>query len=90
MDYIESSTDEALKAKWARGAERYGSKFVGHPLKELDEELLDAINYVAEAERQGWLMQDMAETLRSMREWVRRVYLRTPEAPEGNRNAGIR
>ncbi|MGA3026957.1 MAG: hypothetical protein ABSF98_19545 [Bryobacteraceae bacterium] len=36
--------EEARAAKWRRGREQYGPFFIGHPLEELDEELLDAMN----------------------------------------------
>ena len=36
--------EEARAAKWRRGREQYGPVFIGHPLEELDEELLDAMN----------------------------------------------
>ena len=41
--------EEARKAKWRRGREQYGPVFIGQPLEELDEELLDAMNYAEEA-----------------------------------------
>lgn len=81
MAYIHLPIDEALASKWERGAERYGTEFVGHPLEELDEELLDAINYVREAERQGWYMGGMDGSLRRLRDLVRGVYHQTPSAP---------
>jgi hypothetical protein len=34
--------EEARAAKWRRGRESYGPLSIGHPLEELDEELLDA------------------------------------------------
>lgn len=34
--------EDARAAKWRRGREQYGPVFIGHPLEELDEELLDA------------------------------------------------
>jgi len=80
-EYIHMPTDEALKAKWARGAEQYGAAFVGHPLLELDEELLDAINYVAEAERQGWEIGEVRPWLLAIREGVRRIYGMFPVPP---------
>jgi len=40
-----------------RGREQYGPVFSGHPLEELDEELLDAINYAEEAARHGFRWQ---------------------------------
>lgn len=84
-EYINLETDTALREKWARGAEQYGQEFVGHPLVELDEELLDAINYVEEAKRQGWKMGNMPQVLRALRATVQAVYVSAPVASiEGN------
>lgn len=47
---------------------------MGHPLLELDEELLDAMNYCAEAKRQGWNLDSTASLLRVLRETVKRTY----------------
>ena len=80
LNYINMPTREALEAKWARGEEQYGKTFVGHPLEELDEELLDAMNYVAEAERQRWLLPGFRARLRTMREELQEVYRERPEA----------
>jgi hypothetical protein len=79
-DYINLDTDAAARLKWSRGREKYGDAFVGHPLLELDEELLDALNYVTEAERQGWDLGSMATFLRLFRQRVRGAYLRGPVA----------
>jgi hypothetical protein len=37
-----SVIDAARAVKWRRGRRKYGGGFRGHPLEELDEELLDA------------------------------------------------
>jgi hypothetical protein len=74
-DYINLDTDAAARLKWSRGREKYGDAFVGHPLLELDEELLDALNYVTEAERQGWDLGSMGTFLRLFRQRVRGAYL---------------
>ncbi|MCE5308530.1 MAG: hypothetical protein LLG20_12905 [Acidobacteriales bacterium] len=61
--------EEARAAKWRRGREHYGPVFIGHPLEELDEELLDAMNNAGEAARQGFpkagIAQGPSETLRT-------------------------
>lgn len=48
------SIEEAKKEKWRLGQIKYGPIFVGHPLEQLDDELIDAMNYCEEAERQGY------------------------------------
>ncbi len=60
----ELSIDEARREKWRVGREKYGRQFVGDPLEELDSELIDAMNYVDEAERQGLIDAGKA------REWL--------------------
>lgn len=42
-----AATARVRSAKWRRGREQYGPVFIGHPLEELDEELLDAMNYAS-------------------------------------------
>jgi len=44
-ELIHLPIEEARAAKWRRGRELHGPVFEGHPLEELDEELLDAMNY---------------------------------------------
>ncbi len=44
---------EARTIKWARGRQKDGAEFIGDPLEELFDELLDALNYVEEAHGQG-------------------------------------
>ena len=72
--------EEARAAKWRRGRQQYGPVFIGHPLEELDEELLDAINYAEEAARRGFPMAGIAEDLRHLTERIRAIY----GAVEGN------
>jgi hypothetical protein len=44
-----TSIDEARKQRWNEGRARFGfGAFVGDPVKEFDEELLDALNYLDE------------------------------------------
>jgi hypothetical protein len=62
--------DEARGVKWRRGRERYGPVFVGQPLEQLEEELLDAVNYAEEAARRGYSMSEIAEDLRRLCERV--------------------
>ncbi len=66
--------EAARAAKWRRGREQYGPVFIGHPLEELDEELLDAMNYAEEAARRGLPMAGIAEDLRRLCERIRAVY----------------
>lgn len=48
------SVDEARERRWVEGrAVHGGGAFVGDPYLELYEELLDALNYIEEAIRQG-------------------------------------
>ncbi len=72
--------EEARAAKWRRGQEQYGPVFIGHPLEELDEELLDAMNYAEEAARRGFPMGEIGEGLRRLCERIRAIY----GAAEGN------
>ena len=66
--------EEARAAKWRRGRDQYGPVFIGHPLEELDEELLDAMNYAEEAARRGFPMAGIAEDLRDLCERTRAIY----------------
>ena len=74
MKLIDLRIEEARAAKWQRGREQYGPVFIGHPLEELYEEILDGLNYVAEAERQGFPMGSMADELRQLCKRVRLIY----------------
>ena len=65
---------EARAAKWRRGRERYGPVFIGDPLEELDEELLDAMNYAEEAARRGFQMAGIREDLHRLCERIRAIY----------------
>jgi hypothetical protein len=66
--------EEARAAKWRRGRQQYGPVFIGHPLEELDEELLDAMNYTEEAARRGFPMAGTVADLRRLCERVRAIY----------------
>ena len=50
---IQVPFDEAMRIKWARGQAIYGPEFVGDPIHNLFEELVDASNYLEEARLQG-------------------------------------
>jgi hypothetical protein len=67
----------AQAIKWVRGRIKYGPEFVGHPLEEFDDEMLDALNYVQEAKRRwGYTIpESVSEDLRRIRETVRSIYL---------------
>ena len=66
--------EAARAAKWRRGRKRYGPVFIGNPLEELDEELLDAMNYAEEAARRGFHMAGIPEDLRRLAERIRAIY----------------
>ncbi len=66
--------ESARAAKWRRGREQYGPVFPGHPLEELDEEPLDAMNYAKEAARRGFPMAGIAEGLRRLCERTCAIY----------------
>lgn len=74
MRLIEIHVEVARAVKWLEGRKQYGPEFVGHPLDEFDGELLDAMNYAEEAERQGWNLGSVPERLRALCEEVRAVY----------------
>ena len=69
--YIHLEIEDARARKWSVGQQKYGPKFVGHPLEQFDEEMLDALNYVDEAERWGFDMGSIAVELRGICERVR-------------------
>jgi hypothetical protein len=66
--------EEARAEKWRHGREQYGPVFIGHPLEDLDEDLLDAMNYADEAARRGFPMAGIVEDLRLFSERVRAIY----------------
>jgi hypothetical protein len=84
MDLIELSIDEARRLKYEVGrqehrAKRGGDEFVGDPLKELFDELLDAMNYVDECERRGLLLSSMGSHLRGLAERVQAIHVTAHE-----------
>jgi len=52
---------EAVTEKWRLGQQKYGPEFVGHPVAQLFEELLDSVNYCSVATAQGIDMTEMRE-----------------------------
>jgi hypothetical protein len=54
---------EARRVKWERGRRQYGGPvFVGDPLEEAFEEVVDLINYLEEAAFRGEQVSDMIRT----------------------------
>jgi len=90
LKLIDLPIARALLVKWQRGRERYGPVFVGHPLEELDEELLDAMNYAEEAARWGFPMAGIAEDLRRLCERTRAVYCAADGTLRGARRQAAR
>jgi hypothetical protein len=70
---IDLPISEARAIKWQRGREKYGAEFQGDPLEELDAELLDAMNYAEEAQRQGVDMGWIPSRLLGLCEVVREI-----------------
>jgi hypothetical protein len=89
---IDLPIEEARAAKWRRGRELHGPVFIGHPighpLEELDEELLDAMNYAEEAARRGFPMAGIAEDLRDLCERTRAIYRAAPALPARHQGEG--
>jgi hypothetical protein len=54
---MDLSIDEGKRIKWERGQVSYGTVFVGNPICECFDELLDAMNYVDEGRKQGLLKE---------------------------------
>jgi hypothetical protein len=88
--------DQARDLRWRNGRVQYGgSAFVGHPLIKLDEELLDAMNYVGEARRKGFAVDgieerifEVCEDVRSL-SWCERVWERKEQAMKREPHDGI-
>lgn len=70
VPYILLPLAEARRIKWQKGRDKYGPKFVGDPLEQLDEELLDAMNYVQEFESRGYTLRGANEVLSRLRKLV--------------------
>jgi len=83
-DLVSLSTDEAMALRWKRGRAARGlgplDPFQGDPLRELLEELIDALSYSGQAQRQG---HDMRRTDRVLRRELISVRgkIRNVEAP---------
>ena len=74
---IDLPTPEACRLKWEAGRAKYGREFAGHPILELDYELLDGMNYCDEGRRQGYRGLGIAYlVLRGVRCWVRWIWRR--------------
>ena len=72
---IDLPTPEACRLKWEAGRAKYGREFAGHPILELDYELLDGMNYCDEGQRQGYRRLGVVRlVLRIARWWVRRIW----------------
>lgn len=74
-DAVESiyrlSVDEARRRRWDEGRRHYGGdSFVGDPMAELYEELLDSLNYI-DAYRQQGLIRGCAESIDSIEKSLR-------------------
>ncbi len=74
-DLVDLSTDEAMTLRWQRGRAARGlgpcDPFEGDPLRELYEELIDALCYVREAARQGHTLRPLERELFRMASTVR-------------------
>ena len=73
---IDLSLDEGRLIKWKIGRETYGPVFVGHPLEQLNDEILDAYNYCEEARRWGYDLGNAEAFLRVMHRRVKDAYQR--------------
>jgi hypothetical protein len=74
---IDIELDRALSLKDHVGRQTYrpeGGAFIGEPMPELFEELLDAIIYAREARRQGHQLPGVVEELRGLAERVRMAW----------------
>jgi hypothetical protein len=50
---------EARRVKWARGRRKFGAEFVGDPLEEAFEEVVDLLNYLDELAVRGEEVEDL-------------------------------
>jgi hypothetical protein len=75
LNLIDLPTAEARRLKWEVGRAKYGREFVGHPILELNYELLDGMNYCEEGRRQGYRGVGIVRVaLWCMRWWVQRIW----------------
>ena len=82
MKFFNLPLEEALDEKWTRGKESIrvnGEGWIGDPpMEEAYEEVLDLINYIREAKRQGhlkdyaayYLERESKNLLRSVRQYI--------------------
>ena len=81
LNLIDLPTPEARRLKWEAGRAKYGREFAGHPILELDYELLDGMNYCDEGRLQGYRgLGIVCVALRCMRWWVQRLWWK--QAPQ--------
>ena len=77
---IDMPIGAARAEKWRAGREKFGPMFVGHPLEELHDELIDAMNYTTAAilRRKLTLLEGtlLGAELLAMCERVRELYRR--------------
>lgn len=64
--YIKMSPLEDQSTKWRNGQTKHGVEFKDHPLEELYEEILDALNYTDEAQRQRKITPSDQQLLTAM------------------------
>jgi hypothetical protein len=74
--------DIARMRKWKQGREQYGPTFVGNPVVEFYDEMVDSGNYLEEMARQGSLLPEDLTVLDDM---VRAIVMRLGEALENKR-----
>lgn len=79
--YLNLPIDEALIAKWESGRKHYrdgdDGGFVGDPVEELFQELLDSIQYTREIERRGTYLHNFEKTFRDLAEQLQWLALNT-------------
>jgi hypothetical protein len=87
---IDVPFDSALSLKFQRGRVEHGPVFLRNPVQEIDEELIDAMNYADEAIRQGFdidIMNVIKLRLREVDELVRMVYYNPEMGPRDQDDA---
>lgn len=71
--FIDITFDEARQQKFALGRAEHGPVFLRNPIREIDMELIDAMNYADEAIRQGFDARAVAEIQSKLQEVDRLV-----------------
>ena len=80
MDLIEMPIEQARCMKYTVGRLKYGGEqFVGDPLAELHDELIDAMNYCSEAISRGYQMGAMMAQLETICERVKAIWVTAHE-----------